>query len=108
MPEVWYRYNGYTTTGCGLDKYVVSCYELPVIGHTSKGVWLDDFGSERFVLLEARKKYANPSKEGALEDFIKRKQRQRKILKANIEAVDGWLCKASLERLSRVDIGALV
>lgn len=66
-----------------------------VVGVTPKGVWLtftygkDHFAfderDKRFVLLEARKRYACPTIEEAKESFIARKTRQARIYRARME-----------------------
>jgi len=52
-----------------------------VISHTSCGVQLDiDYKKTRFVLKDAKKKYACSTKEEALISFVARKKRQLAIL----------------------------
>lgn len=71
MAEIWYRYDGYATeTGSPyLGKY-------PVVKTTAKGVWIDVWGKHRFVLLDARKRWAYPTKELALNSFLIRRTKQ--------------------------------
>jgi hypothetical protein len=56
------------------------------------GVQLDFYGEKKFVLKDARKRFACPTPEEAMESFIARKKRQRGILKAQLvhveEAID--------------------
>ena len=68
---VWYRFIDPRTTGD--EPYAI---EIPVKRETPKCVVLDEYGIERFVLKDARKRYAYPTKELALESYIIRKQRQ--------------------------------
>lgn len=65
----WYRYDGY--------EYV-SCSPYKVLRHTNKGVWLEmGYGIKpKFVLNNARKRFAYPTKKEALESFRMRKLRQ--------------------------------
>jgi hypothetical protein len=63
----------------------IELYSYRVIRETSKGVWINDYGKDRFVLLTARKKFACRTKEEALESFIARKNRQIKILSLQLE-----------------------
>jgi hypothetical protein len=51
-----------------------------VIKKTPHGVVLDEYGKRRFVLDNARKKYASPTEEEALASFHARKRRQIAIL----------------------------
>lgn len=97
----WYRYEE-VRYSAGVDEFdnplgkghlELHLRELPVIKTTPKGVWIELYGhsirydSKRFVLLNARKRYACPTKEAALESFIARKQRQERILKSQLDDV---------------------
>jgi len=69
----------------------VSTVPFRVLRETPKGVWLEDggaFGGKRFVLRDARKRFACPTQEEALESFRARKQRQLKILQAQVRHVE--------------------
>lgn len=91
--EVWYRATE-TTTGTGyVDEYgdwhrtgdssvTILIEELEVLKHTPKGVWLkydSYFSDKRFVLHEARKRFACPTIREALDSFTARKERQAEI-----------------------------
>lgn len=52
---------------------------------TPKGCWLDVYGEKRFVLSEATKRFAYPTKELALSSFVARKRRHISILEAQLE-----------------------
>jgi hypothetical protein len=87
---VWYRVEGST------EPYV---RELRVRKVTECGVWLDDYGwrmgeGDRFVLRDARKRYACPTKEEAWVSFIARKRRHLRILQAQAKAVEYALSRA--------------
>lgn len=69
--ELWYRYTDPWTAGDG--PYLSS---IPVMRHTAKCVVLNEYGHHRFVLKNARRRYAHPTKELALESYIIRKKRQ--------------------------------
>jgi hypothetical protein len=77
----YYRYEDSRTTN-GIHVYF---REFDVIKETPRGVWIDIYGAKRFVLKEARKRYACPSKEEAKESFKARKTRQIKILTKQLE-----------------------
>lgn len=67
-------------------------HEYEVLKETPKGVWINRYGTPRFVLLNARKRFACPSKEEAKQSFLARKQAHlrhlnRKIANVN-EAID--------------------
>ena len=52
----------------------------PVVKSTLKGVWIDVWGKKKFILNDARKQWASPSPEKALESYQARKRRQIGIL----------------------------
>jgi hypothetical protein len=51
-----------------------------VLRKTPRGVWIDTYGQEKFVLLDAHKRYVCPTPEEAMVSFIARKKRQIRIL----------------------------
>jgi hypothetical protein len=81
LSNTWYRYEDSRTTN-GIHVYL---REFHVIKYTEKGAWIEQYGQERFVLKDARKRYACPSKEEALESFRARKKRQILILTSQLE-----------------------
>lgn len=94
--ECWYRYDDYSEAvgGIGVDgdweyagysRTKLRLTKYPVIKHTPKGVWLDNYGTKRFVRREAIKRFACPTEEEALESFIARKARQVSILTSQLE-----------------------
>lgn len=105
MNTVWYRVvDGRTASSldewerpCGDSRAYVYTHEHPVIRETPKGVWLDVYGSERFVRRDARKRWACPTKEEAIESFRARKARQAKILRAKLRHVDEVLAMVQRE-----------
>ena len=93
--EKFYRYED--KRHCSIDEFddingsYVKIYLLQydVIKKTPKGVWISyslDFNGnyKKFILLTARKKYANSTKEKALNDYLYRKKRQVQILKSRL------------------------
>ena len=70
-PEVWFRF---------IDPWIAG--EQPVLcrinvkRHTPKGVWLNDYGAEKFVLNDARRRYAYPTEALAINSYIERKKAQ--------------------------------
>lgn len=90
--EVWYRYRDVRyappTDEYG-DAYGVGRFELvldslPVRKRTAKGVWLDWYGTGRFVLLSSRKQFACSTIEEARRSFRARKQKQAGIYRARL------------------------
>lgn len=95
---VWYRLDIVRYAGpvdewgdvSGPGRTDIRKYEYPVIKNTPKGVWLAVYGDAKFVLRDARKRYACPTIEEALKSFIARKKKQIAILSSRIEeARDG-------------------
>lgn len=68
----WFRYHD-TPTEDGMRVYLE---RLPLLRTTPKGVWLRNYVSDRFVLNDARKRFAYPTEKEALQSFIMRKKRQ--------------------------------
>lgn len=63
----------------------VELRKFTVLKHTPKGFWIRiGFSEKRFVLTEARKKYAHLTKGDALTSFIARKRRQQSIYEARL------------------------
>ncbi|ESY35809.1 hypothetical protein NKK48_01790 [Mesorhizobium sp. C386A] len=67
----WYRYEDSSAyhSSIHLRRY-------RVLRETPKGVWLDDYGLERFVLKDAVKRWAYPTIELAQASFLIRKRKQ--------------------------------
>jgi hypothetical protein len=92
--ERWYRYEIVRYSN-GVDEFddplpghsvAVEVRDFMVSRHTPKGAWIKTYsGDERFVLKDARKRYACPTKEEALDSFIARQRRRISILEAQAE-----------------------
>lgn len=69
-----------------------------VIKKTPGGVWINCWGrgphDRKFILMSAKKKWACPTKEAALESFIARKKRHRDILESRLAVVNEALEQA--------------
>lgn len=101
MPENYYRYQEFRYSH-GVDQFddplpgydlKVELLTFDVLKKTSKGVWIGNlatgqFGSKKFILNSARKKYACPTKIDALASFLARKYRHRAILKKQLKDVE--------------------
>jgi hypothetical protein len=93
--EYWYRYRSFRES-TGLDEWSekssgycirLGCFEYRVIKHTPKGVWLQEpyCSGRKFVLKDARKRFACPTKREALLSYIARQKRRLLILKGQTE-----------------------
>ena len=82
----FYRYES-TRWESGIS---LTLYSYPVTKQTPCGVWLELLygGGKRFVLTSARKRFACPTKEEALESFKARKRRQVRILRARLDEAE--------------------
>lgn len=81
---------------CGFtDKMIpqVTIYydSFPILKHTPQGVWLANDEGKRFVLRDARKRWACPTKGEAFESLVARTKRRKKILKSQLRDVDYFL-----------------
>lgn len=89
--EVMYRYEDMLESYNHLSpKIRVILLKYFVKRHTPKGKWIDmGFGDEKFVLNDSKKRFAHETKEDAIQSFIKRKERQKRILSSQLEhAID--------------------
>jgi hypothetical protein len=71
--------------------------DFQIVRTTPKGAWINYGGTERFVKLDARKRFACPTKEEALQSFIARKEKQKRILNEQIRQTDNALRLANKE-----------
>lgn len=71
------------------NRVHLAWYTFTVLRTTAKGVWISTPHMNRlgrkFILNDARKRYAYPTKELALESFIARKARQISILQSQLD-----------------------
>lgn len=79
--EYWYRYDEYETTS-GMR---VLQHKYRVLKHTPCGVQLNTWGGPKFVLRDARKRWACPTDEEARESYMARKRRQISILESQLK-----------------------
>ena len=86
LDGAWYRYEDSSS-----HQSSVHLRRPRVIRETPKGVWLDDYGVERFVLKNARKRWAYPTIELARESFLIRKRKQIGWLRAQLDHVTAVL-----------------
>jgi hypothetical protein len=87
-PAVFYRYQETRYSG-GVLMLLKSAF--PVLKTTPFGVWLDVCGGRRFVRADARKRYACPTEQDALESYHARKRRQVNILGAQLASAEAAL-----------------
>lgn len=79
--EYFYRIQESLSSDCAS----LICWDFPIVKRTRHGVWLWVWGAKRFVLTDARKKFACATKEEALISFQARKKRQIHILEHQLE-----------------------
>ncbi len=105
MTKYWYRYED-RHTAPPLDEYDqpigrgdvhIDLLKLVVLRHTPKGVWIryfTVFKDERFVLTDARKRFACPTVREARVSFLARKKKQLSIHSARAQDVRDAVVKA--------------
>jgi hypothetical protein len=96
-PDKLYRYYEFITSGIPDEEYFttssihtkVELATYDVMKKTLSGAWIRYWTktgkSKKFVNLKAKKKFACPTQEEALESFKKRKKRQIQILEQQLE-----------------------
>lgn len=97
--EHLYRVDGHAYTDGSVQ---VSTYSYPITGTTPKGVWVDVFGDKKFVLSAAKKRFAYPTEDEALQSFLARKKRQRIILRDQLQRVERLIAEAKRQQASTV------
>ena len=94
---VLYRYN-YITSNINLELHTVDMYlhAYNVIKLTPKGKWIEYSNKKgrKFVLNNTRKGFARETKEGALNSFIARKEKQIMIMTMQLTDIKNALNKA--------------
>ena len=75
MTEKHYRY--YDTLYESGPK--INLMELDVVRHTPKGVVINLYGTEKFVLNGIGKRFSHSTKDAAMHSYLKRKERQASI-----------------------------
>jgi hypothetical protein len=83
-----YRYQESRTGETRLHLYL---YRFPIVKVTPCGVQISVWGSRRFVLASARKRYACPTEAEALESYRARKRRQIGILRHRLAEAEAAL-----------------
>lgn len=73
--------------GVGIDHF-------PVTKKTPKGVWVTAWGGPKFILDGAGRRFAYPTREQAIDSFMRRKRRQIQILHSNLASAEAQLAFA--------------
>lgn len=77
-------------------SYTIKYRKYFIIKETPKGFWVGDKHYwKRWVSKDGRKRFAHPTKEEALFGFIKRKEKQIKILEAQLNRAKNMLFEAN-------------
>lgn len=85
-----YRYVDYWNDNGMSRKPAVRCEDFEILRKTEKGCWIAiNMMEEKFVLDEARKKFAYHTKKAALTSFICRKNAQIRIVSDQLEKAQG-------------------
>jgi hypothetical protein len=88
--DVWYRYVDSD------QEWTRDPLELtfPVKRYTAKCVVLNWHGKDKFVLLDARKRFAYPTRELAMASYIARKEREIRMMAARHDLAVEYLAAA--------------
>ena len=87
----FYRYVDVDIYGIGI---VIEIRDYNLIRTTEKGYWIKRHGKERWVSKNSKKRFAYPSKEQALENYVARKKRQIIILETQLNRAKTALYQA--------------
>lgn len=104
--DYWYRYDDMQWAPPinevgereGDGRVTLFLHEFPVVKYTPKGARISVAGHERWVSRHARKRFACPTKEEALDSFVARKLAQKRILAKQLRRADRALALAQYER----------
>lgn len=104
--DTWFRYEEQTYSivyDADRESYgtrtELKCRQFEVVKVTAKGVWIRVGwirATNRFVLLSARRRFAAPTQQLALESFLARKHRQIGILMRQINRAERMADEAEL------------
>lgn len=89
MPVTTFNFEPY---GPPVDFQPYKVIKLTPCGYKVKSQWWDE--PEKLILYASKKKWAYPTKEEALESFIRRKTKHLAILRAQVETIDRELTEA--------------
>lgn len=84
----------------GSGRVEVIYDRFPIVRRTPKGVWIDNYGERKFILLTANKKFACETLEQARESFVARKRRQIRILTAGIRSAEQAIALVERNQIS--------
>lgn len=101
--KTFYRYD-YVDMGYDYPDPRIELYTFSLVCETPKGYWIvknTSFmpGRRRWIPKESRSRYAYPTKQEALINFIKRKEKYKQILKWKLEA-----CQKALSLVQDIKI----
>lgn len=89
--EWLYRYEGYS------EYFLANPYKIKIMKETPKGYWVHEEPHRRWVSKTGRKRYAYPTKELALENYIARKLSQIKHHERGIHLAKEGLMNAGYD-----------
>lgn len=72
-------------------NYNLFANEYDIIKTTPKGIWIHDFPSKRWVSNKSKKRFAYPTKEEAITNYILRTKKYKQILSSRIEELNVYL-----------------
>ena len=93
--EFWFRYNDATSWFDNEPDYQLD--RFPVLRKTPRGVWLSNYGEEKFCLNDSRRRFAYPTVELAFDSYQHRKAKQQFYLERDLTKVTKMLARMKRE-----------
>lgn len=72
-------------------RVTVNLIKCPIVRRTPRGVFVSTDGAERFVMVDARKRFACPTVQEALTSLFARYERRRRILVSDLAEAEALL-----------------
>lgn len=90
-----YRIEGFGSSYEDGSSYVdIYIRSFQTIRQTPQGYWINDYGKDRWVSNNSKKRYAYPTVAEAKINFIKRKKKYLQILKSKVKQTEAILVEA--------------
>jgi hypothetical protein len=98
-----YDDDGWKTLPATLEGFTARAFTVTRV--TPKGKWIDAHGERKFILNDARKRYACETLELAVESFKARKRRQIALLAAQLRRAEAELARINAPGLTVFELG---
>lgn len=85
------------------SKVTLFCREYIILRNTPQGYWISRYGKDKWVSNNARKRFAYPTREEAMVNFQKRKERYLKILNRQVASTIRILSDIKENKIKVID-----